>query len=99
MTRPVTSLDRPTLTTIHGYMSKSRYRPPTDIPAETRQFAERMAERIGARPEEIRYAQYRYHNGRHWTVRACWERLVDGQWTEVDSKHYPTFDTGELHPR
>jgi hypothetical protein len=65
-------------------MAKKRYTPPRDIPAETRAFAENLAEKLGGEPEQYRYAEYRQHDGRRWTVTARWEQCVDGEWTPIE---------------
>ena len=67
-------------------MRRKSYTPPRDIPAETQAFAEQLATKVGAKPEEFRYAEYRYHNRRHWTVRAGWEQLVGDDWIEVSAE-------------
>ena len=46
-------------------------------------FAQRLADAMGAKPEEFRAAEYRYSiDGKNWASKRQLERLVDGQWSK-----------------
>ena len=67
-------------------MSK-RFTPPGAAEDAIRSFGERLAKHLGVPVERVRNATY--HDGTRWTLRTCWEQLVDGQWRELESGEMP----------
>ena len=47
-------------------------------------FGDSLREKYGL----VRYAEYIYHNGKQWTLKAGWERFVDGEWTEIEDSFF-----------
>jgi hypothetical protein len=61
----------------------SRRRSSFDPETETRaieRLGEQIADHFGVPITDVRYANYRFHNGERWTIWIGWERHVDGVW-------------------
>ena len=44
------------------------------------ELGDKLREQYG----EVRYSDYIVYSNGQWTRRATWERLLDGEWVEID---------------
>jgi len=80
-----TSLVTPTVYSC--YMAKAT----TSATDRIDRLGERIACKLDIPPMHVRYAHYRVHNGSQWTVEYAWERLVNGNWIEIDDRVWADF--------
>jgi len=64
-------------------MSK-RFKPLGTADAALERFGRQIAEHFGIPIEQVRYATYRPFLDGRLTTESRWERLLDGQWVDVE---------------